>query len=96
MRGIMAKTRCEEIVIDHYLQSHINNEFKNDLLWLINERRNDGIFLEVLSRLLGNNNKATLKVLDTLSQVAIQQVITDCPEGFMSSLIKEYENEPSN
>ena len=46
MRGIMAKARCEEIVIDHYLQSHINNEFKNDLLWLINERRNDGIFLE--------------------------------------------------
>ncbi len=38
MRGIMAKARCEEIVIDQYLKGHISNEFKDALLQGINTR----------------------------------------------------------
>ena len=44
MKGIMAKARCEEIIIDQYLKGHISNEFKDKLLWGIDNEQ----YLEVM------------------------------------------------
>ena len=44
MKGIMAKVRCEEIIIDQYLKGHISNEFKDKLLWGIDNEQ----YLEVM------------------------------------------------
>ena len=46
------KGKCEEVVIDRYLRGNISNEFKDELLWVINERRDNGQYLEILSKLL--------------------------------------------
>ena len=45
------KARCEEIVIERYLKGNISNEFKDELLWVINLRRDNGQYLEILFRL---------------------------------------------
>ena len=42
------KATCEEIVIERYLKGNISNEFKDELLWVINARRDNGPYLEIL------------------------------------------------
>jgi len=44
MKGIMAKAKYEEIIIDQYLKGHISNEFKDKLLWGIDNEQ----YLEVM------------------------------------------------
>ncbi len=92
------KVKCEEIIIDEYLKGNISNEFKSELLWVINEKSDNEQYLEIIFKLLKDNSEEALKIFGTLSQVARKQVIADnrCSsqqifEGFM----EELEHEPS-
>lgn len=60
------KARCEEIVIERYLKGNISNEFKDELLWVINLRRDNGQYLEILFRLLQDDSQEKLRVLETI------------------------------
>ena len=60
------KIKCEEIVIERYLKGNISNKFKDELLWVINARRDNGQYLAVLFRLLEDESCEKLKVLETI------------------------------
>ena len=42
------KAKCEEIIIERYLKGNISNEFKDELLWVINLRRDNGQYRNII------------------------------------------------
>lgn len=96
------KIKCEEIVIDRYLKGNISNEFKDELLWVINLRRDNGQYLEVLFRLLKDDSQEKLRVLETIVEMIKKQVMAGSrdvrlkePRKLVDKLIKELEDELS-
>lgn len=96
------KATCEEIVIDRYLKGSISNEFKDELLWVINLRRDNGQYLEILFRLLQDESCEKLKILETIVNMIKKQVLADSkgvrlkdPKNLVNKLIKELENDLS-
>lgn len=96
------KAKCEEIVIERYLKGNINNEFKDELLWVINLRRDNGQYLEILFRLLQDESSEKLKILETIVNMIKKQIIADNrdfqvrdPKKFVNNLLEELENELS-
>jgi len=96
------KATCEEIVIDRYLKGNISHEFKDELLWVINLRRDNGPYLEVLFRLLEDESSERLKILETIVNMIKKQVIAESrdarlkePRKLVDKLIKELEDELS-
>jgi hypothetical protein len=96
------KIKCEEIVIERYLKGNISNEFKDELLWVINLRRDNGQYLEVLFRLLEDESSEKLKVLETIVEMIKKQIIADSrdiplkdPKKFVNKLMEELEHELS-
>ena len=94
------KIKCEEIVIERYLKGNISNEFKDELLWVINLRRDNGQYLEVLFRLLEDERLEKLKVLETIVEMVKKQVVADNrdvqlknPKQVINKLLEELENE---
>jgi len=98
----MAKAKCEEIVIERYLKGNISNEFKDELLWVINLRRDNGQYLEILFRLLQDDSQEKLKVLETIVNMIKKQIIADSrdiplknPKQVINKLLEELEHELS-
>jgi hypothetical protein len=96
------KGKCEEVVIDRYLRGNISNEFKDELLWVINLRRDNGQYLEVLFRLLEDESLEKLKVLATIVEMVKKQMIAGSrdiplknPKKFVNKLLEELEHELS-
>lgn len=96
------KAKCEEIVIERYLKGNINNVFKDELLWVINLRRDNGQYLEILSKLLQDESSEKLKILETIVNMIKKQIIADNrdfqvrdPKKFVNNLLEELENELS-
>ena len=96
------KIKCEEIVIERYLKGNISNEFKDELLWVINVRRDNGQYLEILSKLLQDESSEKLKILETIVNMIKKQIIADNrdfqvkdPKKFVNNLLEELENELS-
>jgi len=96
------KIKCEEIVIDRYLKGNISNEFKDELLWVINVRRDNGQYLEILFRLLEDESSEKLKILETIVNMIKRQVVADSrdvqlkdPKKFVNKLMEELEHELS-
>jgi hypothetical protein len=94
------KARCEEIVIERYLKGNISNEFKDELLWVINLRRDNGQYLAVLFRLLEDDSQEKLKVLETIVNMIKKQMIADNrgvqiknPKQVINKLLEELEHE---
>lgn len=97
------KARCEEIVIERYLKGNISNEFKDELLWVINLRRDNGQYLEILFKLLQDESSEKLKILETIVNMIKKQIIADSrdiplknPKKFVNKLLEELEHELSN
>ena len=93
------KAKCEEIVIERYLKGNISNEFKDELLWVINLRRDNGQYLAVLFRLLEDDSQEKLKILETIVNMIKKQIITDSreiplknPKQVINKLLEELEN----
>ena len=98
----MAKAKCEEIVIERYLKGNISNEFKDELLWVINLRRDNGQYLEILFRLLEDDSQEKLKILETIVNMIKRQVVADSrdiplknPKQVINKLLEELEHELS-
>ena len=96
------KIKCEEIVIERYLKGNISNEFKDELLWVINVRRDNGQYLEILFRLLQDESCEKLKILETIVNMIKKQIIADNrdvrvrdPKKFVNKLLEELEHELS-
>ena len=96
------KIKCEEIVIERYLKGNISNEFKDELLWVINLRRDNGQYLEILFRLLEDESSEKLKILETIVEMVKKQIIADSrdvqlkdPKKFVNKLMEELEHELS-
>jgi len=96
------KIKCEEIVIERYLKGNISNEFKDELLWVINLRRDNGQYLEILFRLLEDESSEKLKILETIVNMIKRQVVADSrdvqlkdPKKFVNKLMEELEHELS-
>ena len=96
------KATCEEIVIERYLKGNISNEFKDELLWVINARRDNGQYLEILFKLLKDDSQEKLRILETIVNMIKKQVIADSrdvrlkdPKKFVNKLIEGLENELS-
>ena len=96
------KATCEEIVIERYLRGNISNEFKEELLWVINARRDNGPYLEILFKLLKDESCEKLKVLETIVNMIKKQVIAESrdvrlkePRKLVDKLIKELEDATS-
>jgi len=96
------KIKCEEIVIDRYLKGSISNEFKEALLWVINARRDNGPYLEILFKLLKDDSQEKLGILETIVNMIKKQVMEDSkgvrlkePRKLVDKLIKELENDLS-
>ena len=96
------KARCEEIIIERYLKGNISNEFKDELLWVINLRRDNGQYLEILFRLLQDDSQEKLKVLETIVNMIKKQIIADSrdiplknPKQVINKLLEELEHELS-
>jgi hypothetical protein len=96
------KIKCEEIVIERYLKGNISNEFKDELLWVINLRRDNGQYLEILFRLLEDDSQEKLKILETIVNMIKRQVVADSrdvrvrdPKKFVNKLLEELEHELS-
>jgi len=93
------KIKCEEIVIDRYLKGNIRNDFKDELLWVINARRDNEQYLEVLFRLLEDESCEKLRILETIVEMIKKQVIADSrsvqlkgQKKLVSKLIEELED----
>ena len=93
------KAKCEEIIIERYLKGNISNEFKDELLWVINLRRDNGQYLEILFRLLQDDSQEKLKVLETIVNMIKKQIIADSrdiplknPKQVINKLLEELEN----
>ena len=96
------KIKCEEIVIERYLKGNISNEFKDELLWVINVRRDNGQYLEILFRLLEDDSQEKLKILETIVNMIKKQIIADSrdiplknPKQVINKLLEELEYELS-
>jgi len=96
------KIKCEEIVIERYLKGNISNEFKDELLWVINLRRDNGQYLEILFKLLQDESSEKLKILETIVNMIKRQVVADSrdvqlkdPKKFVNKLMEELEHELS-
>lgn len=96
------KAKCEEIVIERYLKGNISNEFKDELLWVINLRRDNGQYLEILFKLLQDESSEKLKILETIVNMIKKQMIADNrdfqvrdPKKFVNNLLEELEHELS-
>ncbi len=96
------KATCEEIVIERYLRGNISNEFKDELLWVINARHDNGPYLEILFRLLKDDSQEKLRILETIVNMIKKQVIADSrdvrlkdPRKLVNKLIKELEDDLS-
>ena len=96
------KAKCEEIVIERYLKGNISNEFKDELLWVINLRRDNSQYLEILSKLLQDESSEKLKILETIVNMIKKQIIADNrdfqvrdPKKFVNKLLEELEHELS-
>ena len=96
------KIKCEEIIIERYLKGNISNEFKDELLWVINLRRDNGQYLEILFRLLQDDSQEKLKVLETIVNMIKKQIIADSrdiplknPKQVINKLLEELEHELS-
>ena len=96
------KAKCEEIIIERYLKGNISNEFKDELLWVINLRRDNGQYLEILSKLLEDESSEKLKILETIVNMIKRQVVADSrdvqlkdPKKFVNKLMEELEHELS-
>ena len=96
------KAKCEEIVIERYLKGNIGNEFKDELLWVINLRRDNGQYLEILSKLLQDESSEKLKILETIVNMIKKQIIADSrdiplknPKQVINKLLEELEHELS-
>ena len=96
------KAKCEEIVIERYLKGNISNEFKDELLWVINLRRDNGQYLEILFKLLQDESSEKLKILETIVNMIKKQIIADNrgfqvrdPKKFVNNLLEELEHELS-
>jgi hypothetical protein len=96
------KGKCEEIVIERYLKGNISNEFKDELLWVINLRRDNGQYLEILSKLLQDESSEKLKILETIVEMIKKQIIADNRDfqvrdskKFVNNLLEELEHELS-
>ena len=96
------KGKSEEIVIERYLKGNISNEFKDELLWVINLRRDNGQYLEILFRLLQDESSEKLKILETIVNMIKKQIIADNrdfqvrdPKKFVNNLLEELEHELS-
>ena len=96
------KGKCEEIVIERYLKGNISNEFKDELLWVINVRRDNGQYLEILSKLLQDESSEKLKILETIVEMIKKQIMADNrdfqvrdPKKFVNNLLEELEHELS-
>jgi hypothetical protein len=96
------KAKCEEIIIERYLKGNISNEFKDELLWVINLRRDNGQYLEILFRLLQDDSQEKLKVLETIVNMIKKQIIADSrdiplknPKQVINKLLEELEHELS-
>jgi hypothetical protein len=93
------KLKCEEIVIDRYLKGNIRNDFKDELLWVINARCDNEQYLEVLFRLLEDESCEKLRILETIVEMIKKQVIADSSgvqlkgqKKLVSKLIEELED----
>jgi hypothetical protein len=94
--SLPTKAKCEEIVIERYLKGDIGNEFKDALLWGINERRDNERYLEVMFGVLKDDSKKeALKILETMVKVISKQRVAGVGEEFINKLVKELEYEPS-
>ena len=96
------KATCEEIVIERYLKGNISNEFKEELLWVINVRCDNGPYLELLFKLLQDDSQEKLRILETIVNMIKKQVMADSrdvrlkePRKLVDKLIKELENDLS-
>ena len=96
------KVKCEEIVIERYLKGNISNEFKDELLWVINLRRDNGQYLEILFKLLQDESSEKLKILETIVNMIKKQMIADSRDfqvrdskKFVNNLLEELEHELS-
>lgn len=96
------KAKCEEIVIERYLKGNISNEFKDELLWVINLRRDNSQYLEILSKLLQDESSEKLKILETIVNMIKKQIIADNrdfqvrnPKQVINKLLEELEHELS-
>ena len=96
------KAKYEEIIIERYLKGNISNEFKDELLWVINLRRDNGQYLEILFRLLQDESSEKLKILETIVNMIKKQIIADNrdfqvrdPKKFVNNLLEELEHELS-
>ena len=93
------KLKCEEIVIDRYLKGNTRNDFKDELLWVINARRDNEQYLEVLFRLLEDESCEKLRILENIVEMIKKQVIADSrgvqlkgQKKLVSKLIEELED----
>ena len=96
------KAKCEEIVIERYLKGNISNEFKDELLWVINLRRDNGQYLEILSKLLQDESSEKLKILETIVEMIKKQMMAENRDfqvrdskKFVNNLLEELEHELS-
>jgi DNA-binding PucR family transcriptional regulator len=96
------KAKCEEIAIERYLKGNISNEFKDELLWVINERSDNEQYLEILSKLLKDDSQEKLKILKTIVEMIKKQSMADNrevplknPKKFVNNLLEELEHELS-
>lgn len=96
------KGKCEEIVIERYLKGNISNEFKDELLWVINLRRDNGQYLEILSKLLQDESSEKLKILETIVEMIKKQMMAENRDfqvrdskKFVNNLLEELEHELS-
>lgn len=97
------KVKCEEIVIDRYLKGNISNEFREVLLWGINERSDNEQYLKVVFEVLKDDSQEKLKILETMVEMIKKQRIIDNmeiplknPKRFINKLLEELEDELSN
>ena len=93
------KIKCEEIVIERYLKGNIRNDFKDELLWVINARCDNEQYLEVLFRLLEDESCEKIRILENIVEMIKKQVIADSrgvqlkgQKKLVSKLIEELED----
>jgi hypothetical protein len=102
MKGIMAKARCEEIIIDQYLKGNIGNEFKEFLLGRVAISEDEKLFSgegNVL-KILEEDPKNFLKWLETMFMSILDSISSGIctEEGIISAFkdrIEELEHELS-
>lgn len=103
MRGIMAKARCEEIVIDQYLKGNISNEFKECMLLGLAVPEDEKPFAMNFNELLKALENYPKNFLETMEQELMPLLdsirLGICTEeeiiSMLSDKLEELENELS-